>query len=87
MLLATELVLSSQVSTRDVSSPSPSNNIPRDQYKTTRNDCRVLNPIAMARVFVNVNDDRAAALMREHELIEQSFAYWCSISRTRTGLG
>ncbi len=65
MLLATELVPSSQVSTRGVPYPSPSCNIPLDQYKVIRNDsvasfepARI--PVAMAG-FITVNDVQEAA--------------------------
>ncbi len=65
MLLATELVPSSQVSTRGVPYPSPSCNIPLDQYKVIRNDsvasfepARI--PFAMAG-FITVNDVQEAA--------------------------
>ena len=90
MLLATEPVPSSQVSTSDVSYPSPSCN--NNQHKAIYNNCGVpfepaKNPIAMAKIFITVNDSQAAASMRERELIEQSLAYWCSISRVRTGPG
>ena len=92
MLLATEPVPSSQVSTSDVSYLSPSYNTPCDQYKLACNDCEVQiesakTPIAMAKIFVTVNDGQAAASMRERDLIEQSLAYWCGASRTRTEPG
>ena len=70
MLLATELVPSSQVSTRDVSYPSPSYNIPLDQYKVIRNGSMVSFepariPVAIAG-FITVNDVQEAASTREH---------------------
>ena len=89
MLLVTELVPSSQVSTRDVSYSSPSYNISLDQYqyKVIRNGSGVpFEPakisVAMAKVFITVNDGQEAASTREHELIEQLLVHWCSTSRT-----
>ena len=92
MLLATEPVPPSQVSTSDVSYNSPLYNMPCDQSKAISNDCRISleptkSPVAMAKVFVNVLDTQAATSMRERDLIEQSLAYLCSASRMHTGLG
>ncbi len=87
MLLVNELVPTSQVSTRDVSYSPPSYNIPLDQYKVIRNGSEVpFEPakisVAMAKVFITVNDGQEAASTREHELIEQLLVNWCSTSRT-----
>ena len=88
MLLVTESALSSPVSARDVSDYSPSSyNIPFDQYRFVHKgsgapDEPAKISAAMAKVFIAVNGGRAAAPMREHELIEQSLVHWCNISRT-----
>lgn len=83
MLLATELVPSSQVSTRDVSYPSPSKNIPLDQYRNgswvSFEPARI--SVAMAR-FITVNDVQEAASTREHGLIGQLLTHRRGISRT-----
>ena len=76
MLLATELVPSSQVSTRDVSHPSPSCNIPLNQHKLIRSVSRIaFEPakvsFAKAKVFIPVNDGQNVIMTREHELIGQ----------------
>jgi len=81
MLLATELVPSSQVSTRDVSYPSPSHNIPLDQYQVIRNVSGVpfepeKNSVAKAKVFISVNDGQKAISTRERELIERLLMRW-----------
>ena len=76
MLLATELVPSSKVSTRDVSYPSPSCNIPLNQHKLIRSVSGVAFELAKisfakAKVVISVNDGQNAILTREHELIGQ----------------
>ena len=76
MLLVTELVPSSQVSTSDVSYPPPSCNIPLNQYKVIRNVSGVaFEPakisFAKAKVFTSLNDGQKIISTREHELIGQ----------------
>ena len=88
MLLVTESTLSSQVSVRDVSDCSTSRNIPFNQDKAAPNGCEVSyepakNSIAMAKVFVTVNNGQETTSTQERELIEQSLAHWCNTSRTK----
>lgn len=87
MLLVTESVLSSPVSTRDVSYYSPSYSISFDQNRFLRNVSDAANEpaiisVAMAKIFNTVNADQAAAPGRELELIEQSLVHWRNTRRT-----
>lgn len=87
MLLTTESDLPSPVSASDVSDPSASFSIPFDQDNAIRNDFDAPSEpakfsVAMANVFIAVNDGLASDSMRQHELVEQSLAHWCSASRT-----
>jgi len=87
MLLVTESVLSSPVSARDVSDYYSSCNIPFDQYKSIRNDFGIpfehaQISVAMAKVFIAVNNDQETTSTQERELIEQSLMHWCNTSRT-----
>ncbi|MDE2310284.1 MAG: hypothetical protein KGL01_05580 [Betaproteobacteria bacterium] len=79
MLLATELVPSSQVSTRDVSYSSPSHNIPLDQYRN--GSVASFEPakisVAMAG-FIIATDSQQAISTREHKLQEQLVLRRCS---------
>ena len=69
MLLATELIPSSKVSTRDVSYPSPSCNIPLNQHKLIRSVSRVaFEPAKISFVKARVFN---AISTREHEPIGQ----------------
>lgn len=87
MLLVTESVSSSPVSTRDIQGLSSYCNIPFTQNRPANNGSGAsYGPAkisaAMAKVFVTVKDGQAEAPMRERELIEQSLAHWCNAGRT-----
>lgn len=86
MLLVTESVSPSPLSSRDVSGYSPSYNIPLDPHGFVRNGSgtpyeSTKTSVAMAKVFITVKDSQAAATLRESELIEQSLERWCNTSR------
>lgn len=90
MLLVTESVSSSPVSARDVSDYSPSYNIPFTQDSAVPSGCEISfesagSPVAMAKVFVTVNNGQEITSAHERELIEQSLVHWCNAGRMKLG--
>ena len=77
MLLATESILPSSMSIRDVSETTASSSLPFDQYKVIRRNGSVVPfepakiSIAMVKAFIAVNGGQGAASARVRELVEQ----------------